>query len=241
MLTPKTLPQKILSLIFPITCSNCGSDLAPLSKTRICQKCKSNFPKIEGLICHKCGVPLDSGGQHCYTCLKKPKHFAFDKMRSVYKYEGSIRSLILKFKYSNRFFLDKDFAQDLATLYNSDPDFQTIDFIVPVPLNIIRRFNRGYNQAALLANELGKIIGKPVLNNVLFRKKITKPQFKLSKKQREANLANSFYALKNPLIFKKKILLIDDIATTSTTASLCAAELKKSSVKKVYVLTLSRD
>jgi ComF family protein len=235
------LISHILSFFFPITCSGCGSYLASGDRDRICKSCREKMPLIEGFVCFKCGYPLPDGGRFCHLCGKKKKHFVFDAMRSVYHYEGGLRELVLKFKYGSRFFLAEEFAKDLADIFNEYDFFKNCDFIIPVPLNILRRLKRGYNQAELLAEELSKIVKKPMLKNVLFRSKITKAQFKLSKKEREKNIKGSFYVKESPLIKKKKVLLIDDIATTGTTVSECAYVLKKAGVKETFVLTLARD
>jgi ComF family protein len=136
--------------------------------------------------------------------------------------------------------LAKDFADDMALIAQSDEVLRQADFIMFVPLSIIRRGKRGYNQTYFLAKHISKTINKPIIENVLFRKKITKAQFSLSKQEREENIKGSFYAIKSCLILKKKILLIDDIATTCATASACAKELKKAGAKKVFVLTIAR-
>ncbi|MDR3256574.1 MAG: ComF family protein [Endomicrobium sp.] len=237
----KKLFFKIINFFYPITCSVCGDDLYFLSQTKICDKCANSFPLIKDLVCQKCGLPLYDGGEHCYVCKKHPKEYSFDKMRSVYLYKDSLRSLILKFKYSNRSFLAKDFSLSMykaMELYNFYDD---VDFIIPVPLNIIRKIKRGYNQAELLANEISLKTNIFVLTNVLFRKKITKPQFKLSKSERVANIKDSFFVKNNNIIRSKTILLIDDIATTLVTVSACSLALKISGAKTVYVLTLARD
>ncbi|MDR1952704.1 MAG: ComF family protein [Elusimicrobiota bacterium] len=230
-----------VSFVFPIVCSVCGKDLPALSKARICPACKEKLPRIDGFICFTCGRILEGGGKFCRLCSKTRRSYAFDKMRSVYKYKDEMRILILKFKYSNRFYLAKDFLGDMLDVFNKNDFFKETDCIIPVPLNIVRRFRRGYNQAEVLADVLSKAVGKPLLKGILVRKKITKPQFKLSKKERAANIKDSFYARPSPLISKKNILIIDDIVTTGITASTCAAELKKAGAKKVYVLTLAQD
>lgn len=232
---------KILSLVFPITCSSCGKDLPPLSKERICSGCRENFPKIEGLICSKCGCHLPEGGQFCIVCRKNKKEFAFDKMRSAFLYKDKIREMILKFKYYNRTFLSADLSEEMIKVYEKHPFFQQTDFIIAVPSNFFRRFKRGYNQALLLARAVSLKTGKPSLENILFRKKLTKAQFKLSKKQRAKNIDGSFYVKNKKAVEKKNILLIDDIATTAITASTCAKTLEKAGAKKVFVLTLARD
>ncbi|MDR0819940.1 MAG: ComF family protein [Endomicrobium sp.] len=232
---------RIVNFFYPVTCSVCGDDLSFLSQTKICGKCKESFPVIKNLLCQKCGMPLYDGGEYCYTCKKHPKEYTFDKMRSVYLYKDSLRSLILKFKYSDRSFLAKDFGLSMYEMMKLHSFYNDAKFIIPVPLNIVRRIKRGYNQAELLANEISVKAGIPILKNVLFRKKITKPQFKLSKLERAKNIKDSFFVKNSGILKSKSVILIDDIATTSATVSACSLALKTAGTKKVYVLTLARD
>ncbi|MDR3048901.1 MAG: ComF family protein [Elusimicrobiota bacterium] len=237
----KNFIQKLISFIFPIVCSSCGADLPPLSQTRICPKCKENLPKIKGLVCQKCGISLPDGGEFCFVCRKNPKEHSFDKMRSVYSYKDNIRKLILNFKYFERTYLSKDFVSDMVETFKSEPAFKDIDLIISVPLNILRRLKRGYNQAQILAEGLSQALGKPQNARILYRKKMTKAQFKLTKQERRENIKDSFYVQNPSLLKNKTILLIDDIATTGATASACAKTLKKAGSKKVFVLTVARD
>jgi len=233
---------RLIDFFYPLTCSVCRDKLDYLSQTRICSYCKSSFPIIKGLVCQKCGVPLYDGGEYCYICRKHPAEYYFDKMRSVYLYRDQLRSLILRFKYSNRTFLAKDFALAMCKTIKSHSFYSEADFIIPVPINIVRRIKRGYNQTELLANEISLETNIPVLNGVLFRTKITKPQFKLSKFERRENIRNSFFVQNNSSVIKgKTILLVDDIVTTSATVSSCSLVLKTAGARKVYVLTLARD
>jgi ComF family protein len=208
---------------------------------RICEACKKSFSKNNGLICKKCGLPLKDGGEYCFVCGKNKKEYSFDVMRSAYLYEGALRKLILKFKYSARMFLSKDFGAEMSKTAAENGFCETTDIIIPVPLNIVRRVKRGYNQSALLAGAVSENIKKPVLYNVLYRKKITKPQFKLSKAERAENIKNSFLVKNAGSIKRKNILLVDDIATTAVTASACAQALKSAGASKVAVITVARD
>ncbi|GHT09795.1 phosphoribosyltransferase [Endomicrobiia bacterium] len=232
---------RIANFFHPVTCSVCGDDLSFLSQTKICDKCKESFPVIKNLLCQKCGMPLYDGGEYCCICKKHPKEYAFDKMRSVYLYKDSLRSLILKFKYSGRSFLARDFGLYMYEAMKLHSFYNDAEFIIPVPLNIVRRIKRGYNQAELLANEISIKAGIPILRNVLSRKKITKPQFKLSKLERAKNIKDSFFVKNSGILKSKSVILIDDIATTSATVSACSLALKTVGTKKVYVLTLARD
>jgi ComF family protein len=232
---------EIVNLFYPVTCSLCGEDLNPIFQANICNRCRNSFNLIVGNICQKCGAPLQNEGKFCYICKTRPKEYIFDEMRSVYEYKGSIRKLILKFKYSNRSFLAKDFGKEMYKIMQNNNFYKETDFIIPVPLNIIRRIKRGYNQAALLANELSAKTDIAVLKNVLFRKKITKPQFKLSKTERLKNIKNSFFVKNRKIIAGKNILLVDDIVTTASTICACSSILKFCGASKVFILTLSRD
>jgi len=237
----KNIVSKLVSCVFPITCSSCGKDLPPGAIERVCQDCFKGFKKNDGLVCAKCGVFLADGGEHCFECRRDKRRFSFDLLRSPYIYDGNVRKLILKFKYSDRMFIAKEFASDMSEAAVKNDFNIYADYIVPVPLNILRRAKRGYNQAEILAAVLSKEISKPVLTNVLYRKKITKPQFKLSKRERAENMKSSFLIKNAELVKSKNILLIDDVATTGATLSACAKTLKSAGAKKVFALTLARD
>jgi ComF family protein len=237
----KNAVLKMISFVYPVTCSCCGEDVDCRLGVSICEKCMEKMPVISGLACKKCGLPLKDGGMHCYKCLKNPSGFKADAARCLYLYEGYARKLILKFKYSDRMFLAKDFGRVLSVKLRECDFYPEIDLITSVPLNLLRRIKRGYNQSALLAGEISKRTGLPSQNKILLRKKMTKPQFKLSKEEREENIENSFYVKDAVFVKNKNVLLIDDIITTGATISACAEVLKKSGAKKVYALALARD
>jgi ComF family protein len=237
----KKMLLRIINFVYPVTCCLCGKDLDAISKYKVCDKCKKSFSKIKGNICDKCGISLDLEESLCYICKKDLKIYSFDKLRAAYLYKDPLRKLILKFKYSNRAFLYKDFAFEMNSLIQEHNFLKNSDFIIPVPLNIFRRIKRGYNQTELLAKDISVTIGIPMLKNILLRRKITKPQFKLSKYERIKNMQNSFVVKNKNTIKNKTILLIDDIATTCSTVSVCAGMLKLAGAKSVYVLTLARD
>ena len=109
---------------------------------------------------------------------------------------------------------------------------------IPVPLHPSRRRKRGFNQAEILAEELGKLCGIPVETDVLFRIRKTAPQKVLGREGRMKNLRGAFgvSAGWNPC---GNVLLIDDIYTTGATLERAAAVLKKAGVQKVFFLTIS--
>ena len=113
------------------------------------------------------------------------------------------------------------------------------EVIVPVPLHRRRLRARGYNQSALLAGELSKLTGVPQANNLLTRFKDAPPQVEaVSRSQRRTNVDGSFQAAVD--LAGLKVLLIDDVVTTGSTMSACAAALKAAGAASVWGLALAR-
>ena len=229
----------IISIIFPRTCSLCGKKIPFNSEQNICNDCVDKLPKVKGFICHKCSLSLPDGGATCSDC-KGNKEIYFEVLKAPYTYSIQMKKLIKKLKYSKKTFLSKDLSLLLASYITKESIYKNIDFIVPVPMHWFKKWKRGYNQAELLANGVSQIINKPICN-VLIRTKHTRPQFNLKKSQRKENLEDMFAINKKyaDIIKGKRILLIDDIATTCSTANQCAKVLKEFKSKTI-VVTLAR-
>jgi ComF family protein len=114
-----------------------------------------------------------------------------------------------------------------------------IDLILPVPLHRARLRERGYNQAALLARELGNRIGVPVAGDLLVRTRATVPQVGLSAEERQANVQGAFQSVTGVLV-GKKVLLVDDVYTTGSTLESACAALRESGAVSVWAYTLVR-
>lgn len=233
-----TIGERILQLFFPITCTSCGEDLPADDHYRLCGPCGAKITLNTGLVCQKCGVPLPSGGAHCYRCRKNTKtHYA--AIRSAAAYDGVLRDLLHKFKYMNRDYLDEFFGAMLVDALTLWKELPPVDAVAAVPLHWTKRLMRGYNQAELLAEKVSLHTGKPLLRRVLSRRRRTKAQYRLSREERRENLRGTFAA--RGLLKGTTILLIDDICTTGATIDACAAALKEAGARQVYGLTVARD
>jgi ComF family protein len=113
------------------------------------------------------------------------------------------------------------------------------DVIVPVPLHTRRLRERGYNQAALLARELGKGVGLPVLEDAVARVRYTSPQVDLNAEERKENVQGAFHC-PTDRVAGKSVLLVDDVYTTGATLEACSLALKQRGVLTVWALTLAR-
>jgi competence protein ComFC len=116
------------------------------------------------------------------------------------------------------------------------PDF---DSIVPVPLHPRRQRQRGYNQSALLAQELGSCLQKPVVQDVLARIRATVPQVGLNPVERQNNVQGAFRCTSSALS-GMQVLLVDDVYTTGSTLESACLALREAGVTSVQAYTLAR-
>ncbi len=196
---------------------------------------------ISDPICDACGLPFeyDIGADAlCGECLQH--HPPYNKARAAITYNEHSRRLITRFKYADQTHLAKIYGQWLAS---AGKDLLAhSDIIIPVPLHYFRFISRRYNQSALLAHALAKRTQIQHLPNAIKRKRHTKQQTGLTRKQRAANVKNAFVVRPRyaALIKNKNILLIDDVLTTGATLTQCTKALIKAGAAQVNVLTLAR-
>lgn len=119
------------------------------------------------------------------------------------------------------------------------PRQQRFDLVTATPMHWRRRWQRGFNQAELLANEVSRRTGIKTARLVR-RRKSTPPQAGLTRAARRTNVAGAFELAPGVDVRGLRVLLVDDVLTTGATASACAAVLKRAGAKYVAVLTLAR-
>jgi ComF family protein len=177
--------------------------------------------------------PLDETGR-CAMCRLGLR--GFDAVCSYGSYEGSLRELIHLFKYGGVRPLAGTFGRFLAQAL---PRETTFDVIVPMPLHWFKKWQRGFNQADILAREIGKKWNVPV-RNVIRRKKATRPQAGLTNAKRRLNMSGAFRIPRGRSLAGMRVLLVDDVVTTGATASACARVLKRAGAAHVALLALAR-
>lgn len=225
--------RKLLDYVYPPRCPVCDR----VSPEGICGDCRKKMPYIREAFCLKCGKPLeDEQQEYCADCLKK-KH-SFDLGRALFSYRGQIRSSLYRLKYGNKREYAKVYGREMARRFGRWIRQTGVTLIIPVPLHRSRRRERGYNQAALLARELGRCTGIPVEEKLLLRVRKTAPLKTMSKAERTANLRGAF-AVSGRIPGGSHILLVDDIYTTGSTADAAAACLKGHGCSRVFLLTVA--
>ena len=160
----------------------------------------------------------------------------------MWLHKPPVNQAIYQLKYHNQRYVAKYFAQEICIKYVEEIRRWRPQALVPVPLHRKRRRKRGYNQAELLAEEIGKILGIPVAANLVKRVHYTGYQKKLDPIGRKKNLEHAFAPGGDPARLPtdfRRVIIIDDIYTTGNTVDQVAKVLKTMGFQKVYFLTIS--
>ena len=191
--------------------------------------------------CRRCGrdVAQLSGEFLCEECRETRP--AFDRAASVLRFVDEAREIVNAFKFRFHYWLCADFADWLEAVTRARFVVNRIDAIVPVPITLWRRLDRGYNQCDCLARALAKRLGKPLAARALRRKGNPARQGGLNEQERRQNVVGTFAVRRPEDVRGKTVLLVDDIMTTGSTLSACAAELKAAGAEKVWCVTLARS
>lgn len=202
--------------------------MRPFEAEFFCVTCRTPFQNA---------FPLDSEGR-CALCRSGLR--GFDAAYCFGSYEGALRELIHLFKYDKIKSLVDPLGRLLASALPLDERF---DAVAPVPLHWLRQWHRGFNQSELLARRIARRCGVPLVL-ALRRRRSTTAQAGLSNTRRRQNVSGAFAVPAGDRwraeIRSKRILLIDDVMTTGSTAAACAFALKRAGAARVALLTLAR-
>ncbi len=159
--------------------------------------------------------------------------------RSFGYYTAELSGLIQGLKFRGRKNLVKLLVPLLTQAFRDSWRREDFDLIVPVPLHIKRKRDRGYNQSELLARSLARQIAIPC-GRALIRARSTVPQIGLTDLQRLENVRKAFRCANPQQINERRILLIDDVMTTGATAASASSTLLEAGARRVSVLTVAR-
>ncbi|MCD5995307.1 ComF family protein [Pseudomonas sp. CDFA 602] len=205
----------------------------------ICVPCETELPWL-GSQCEYCALPLPMHGMSCTQCLIKPPAFA--QVAAPWLYDFPVDSLITRFKHNGKWPMGRLMAELCGQFlqHRFDEGLSRPDCLVPVPLANRRLRERGYNQAAMLANWLGKKLELPVDEHHVRRSRETSAQQGLDAKARKRNLRDAFSLIDAEWVRGKHLALIDDVLTTGSTAEVIASLLSRAGARRVDVYCLAR-
>ncbi len=225
----------MLFLLYPPRCPICDK-VMDVRFPGICSSCRKKISYASEPKCKKCGKKLLlDREEYCFDCRSYSHEFT--QARGSWLYKDPVRAAVYRFKNSNRRDYAAVFAEEMIRINTAWLRTLKVDFILPVPLSRKKRRIRGYNQAELLAVEIGKRLDLPVKKKLLQKIKETDQQKSLSRKKRQENLKDAFQ-IEEKLSFGASVLVIDDVYTTGSTADAVALALKEAGAKEVYILCL---
>ena len=226
---------QMLEILYPRRCAVC--DEIEVTGKGICPLCKDKVHVAGEPACKKCGKPLvDERKEFCTDCGKK--HHVYTQGKAVFVYEGGIRNSMYRFKYGNKREYAEFYSDAAIEKYGTWLKRTEAEVLIPVPMFPRKKRLRGYNQAEVFAQALGRKTGIPVERHLIKRVRNTTPQKELNDLQRRSNLKNAFQ-LTSDIVKYKKVVLVDDIYTTGSTMDEISKTLKESGVKKIYYICIS--
>jgi ComF family protein len=233
------LQRLLADLILPPCCPGCRSAIQDAHA--LCARCWSEIRFIEPPLCPVYGTPFTHDlGEGILSAEALADPSPFRRARSAAIYGDVARRLVHQLKYYDRPHMAQVMARTMRrAAHVLIPD---IHVIIPVPLYRFRLWQRRFNQAALLGENLSKLTGVPHDPLVLERTKPTKSQVGLSAAQRLENVRGAFRVPDHMrhVIAKRSVLLVDDVYTSGATAKAATRALLRAGAEAVDVLTFAR-
>ncbi|MDJ0766147.1 MAG: ComF family protein [Myxococcota bacterium] len=234
-------------LIWPPRCAACGVRIAsgPLTgelTSVFCRVCAETIVFSSDPVCTRCGIPFEGAGpsHKCGMCSTDVP--AFRTARAPFLYGGAVADAIRHLKYGSALHLARPLGQLLAHLaWDARPNrSQRWDMVIPVPLFRTRLRARGFNQSALLARYLAKAVAIPLCTDLLVRVRDTGSQAGLTRVERRLNVNGAFRVPRKKGVLDRRIILFDDVITSTATVREAARTLSRSGAHAIDVIAFAR-
>ena len=237
------MTDRVLDAIWPRACGVCGRP-ADRPGRHVCSECLNRIPFVpQDGCCSVCGRAVEGfeGEYLCEDCSKGATRPMFDRAGSAIRYEGEAREMVNRYKSHQALWLKDDFVDWLEAAARLRFDVAAIDAVLPMPVTLWHRIDRGYNQSVYLARDLARRIDRRCDEGVLRRVGRPRRQAGLTEEERRENAKGTFAARHPERARGRTLLVIDDIMTTGATLSDCARALKESGAWRVWCLTVARS
>jgi ComF family protein len=241
------LALDIEALALPQACLGCERELAAGEEAdACCAVCLHRMRRIGPPKCRRCGQPLDRWSAqwearaaaepgHCEFCAEWPPALEW-AASAVWLEDGPARSLVVALKYGGWRIAARAMADVMRAALASE--LRRVEALVPVPLGRARRRERGLNQAAVLAQALGRATGVPIVES-LSRTRDTRTQTRLSPASRWGNVRGAFAAA-GVALGGMHVALVDDVVTTGATLGAAAEALAALGPASIGAVTFAR-
>lgn len=232
--------QSVVRILFPPQCISC--DALVETEFQLCSECWLDTHFITGLTCEQCGASLpgevSEQDVQCDSCLMMPRPWQYGQ--AALNYRGNGKRMVLALKHGDRIDLANPAAQWMVD--RIAPYIQPGTIAVPTPVHWTRLLSRQYNQAAVLAAKIAKILSVEFQPDALIRNRRTKVHENMSHDERFENMLDAIephpkYGAK---LRGRPVLLVDDVMTSGATFSAAAQACKATGTDQISVIALAR-
>ncbi len=226
-------------IIYPALCLTCESSLE-IDERYLCISCQLRIPHLKEPLCQKCAAecpPFAPSNFRC-SCCRSIKSY-YHRGTALFPYRDEVKTILHTVKFEKKPWHLKIFNEAIMKAALPLP-ITEYDLIVPVPADPKRKRERDFNPTYLIAKTIAQSSCAPRVKAVLKKVKSTPPQSDLDRAKRLVNLKEAFRLSWRADIRNQKILLVDDIVTTSATINECAKCLKEAGANRVDFFALAR-
>lgn len=223
----------LLDFAFPPLCAGCGEYTE--EPAGICPACLQAIDWYEDPFCLTCGDFIPPG-EACERCG--------DKSLMLFpggNYVDPLKKAVVNYKFRGATRLAGVLAERVNAQFKDRIREVKPSLLIPIPLHPSREHQRGYNQAEVFAEALSERLGLPVETGVLFREKLKRPQARLRKSARAANIRGVF-AVDREIATEledDRLLLVDDVVTSGETVKEARRILAAAGLDVVGVLSMA--
>ncbi len=230
--------ENVLNLFFPIKCGVCGKIGLP-----ICNNCEKIIKKYEINLVENDYIEIENSMSSKNIIIDQANNYKLKNNSKIkvqkiflYKYDDIVRKLLINYKFNDASYLADTFAYLIKNNKKIYDILKTYDIILSVPLHRKREIERGYNQTELIVRKLGL----KYENNCLIKVKNIKPQSQNDVEKRKTEIKDVFKIQRIEKIKNKKVLILDDIYTTGSTANECIKTVSRAT-KNIGFVSIARD
>lgn len=227
-------------------CGICGK----FNKNWLCENCLNKLKNIEKFEYIYNQYQICNLFNYKFNAKLLKNEIYFDEIMYCFEYKGIIRKLLLQYKFFNKSYISNMFAQIILNSKKVNEILKKYDIIIPVPMDRIKKSQRGYNQTELILKVIKKLkknekyfykFDVKINYKILIKRNKTKTQSTLNLEDRKKNVTNAYFVKNNNYIFDKKIVIFDDICTTGATVNEISKKLKEAGAKKILVFVIAKD
>jgi len=221
--------MSLLSILYPRVCPMCESYMGERTEeSMLCAACMADLPRTEQASIRQNETEMELVGKTSdIVATMKAMHLERAAAYLFYEKEHPIQHLVHKMKYADQPMIGYYLGKDAAAEFQYADFFEGIDVIVPMPLHPNRLHSRGYNQSEYIARGISDLTGIPVDTTHVERVKDTPKQALQQGEDRKTNVKDAFAVNHPEQLYRKHILVVDDLVTTGETMRACLKAMKR--------------